>query len=111
MSSEPHASETHQAGSPGLFTKVWVGLLLLTGVEVFLAYLEYMRLHPAQMLGLLVALSVLKAGLIMSYFMHLKFEKFSLVLWLVPAMLFCIMMIIIFFFPDSNRLLQMRLMH
>jgi len=40
----------------------------------------------------------------------LKFEKFSLVLWLVPATLFCIMMIIIFIFPDSNRLLQMRLM-
>ena len=111
MSNESHTSEGHQAGSPGLFTTVWVGLLLLTGVEVFLAYLEYMRLHPAQMLGLLVAISVLKAGLIMSYFMHLKFEKFSLVLWLVPATLFCIMMIIIFIFPDSNRLLQMRLMH
>jgi cytochrome c oxidase subunit 4 len=111
MSSDAHSSETHQTGTASLFVTVWVGLLFLTAVEVFLAYLEYMRLHPAQMLGLLVGLSVLKAGLIMSYFMHLKFEKFSLVLWLVPATIFCIMMIIIFFFPDSNRLLQMRLPH
>ncbi|MGO9641345.1 MAG: cytochrome C oxidase subunit IV family protein [Candidatus Acidiferrales bacterium] len=111
MSSEAHASETHEQGSAGLFTTVWVGLLLLTGVEVFLAYLEYMRLHPGVMLSLLVSLSVIKAGLIMSYFMHLKFERFSLVLWLVPAAIFCITMIIIFFLPDSNRLLQMRLMH
>jgi len=111
MSSEAHAADAHEAGTPGLYVMVWVGLLALTGIEVFLAYLEYMRLHPAIMLGLLIGLSVLKAGLIMSYFMHLKFEKFSLVLWLVPAAIFCIMMIIIFFMPDSNRLLQMRLIH
>jgi cytochrome c oxidase subunit IV len=60
------------------------------------------------MLGLLVTLSVIKAGMIMSYFMHLKFEKIQLVLWLIPATIFCICMMLIFFFPDSFRLLQMR---
>ena len=42
------------------------------------------------------------------HFMHLKYEKFSLVLWLVPAMIFCICMMFIFFFPEAFRLLQMR---
>jgi cytochrome c oxidase subunit IV len=65
-------------------------------------------LRPALMLGILVGLSLIKAGLIMSYFMHLKFEKFQLVLWLIPATVFCICMMLIFFFPDSFRLLQMR---
>ena len=46
--------------------------------------------------------------MIMSIFMHLKYEKFSLVLLLIPAMLFCIMMMFIFFFPEAFRLLQMR---
>jgi cytochrome c oxidase subunit IV len=51
---------------------------------------------------------LVKAAMIMSYFMHLKFEKFSLVLWLIPSMIFCICMMFIFFFPEAFRLLQMR---
>jgi hypothetical protein len=40
----------------------------------------------------------------MAFFMHLKYERFGLVLLLVPAFMFCVMMICIFFFPDSLRL-------
>jgi cytochrome c oxidase subunit IV len=47
--------------------------------------------------------------LIVSYFMHLRYEKLSLVLILVPPTIFCICMILIFFFPDSWRLMQIRL--
>jgi cytochrome c oxidase subunit IV len=50
-----------------------------------------------------------KAALIVSYFMHLKYEKISLALILIPATIFCICMIIIFFMPDGARLMQMRL--
>ena len=60
------------------------------------------------MLTLLVILSVVKAGMIMSFFMHLKYEKFSLVLLLIPVTIFCICMMFIFFFPEAFRLLQMR---
>jgi cytochrome c oxidase subunit IV len=77
----------------------------ITGLEVFLAYEQ---LQPTLMLTILVVLSVVKAGMIMSFFMHLKYEKFSLVLLLVPAMIFCIFMMMIFFFPEAFRLLQMR---
>ena len=111
MSQEGHASEQHEAGTTGLFLKVWITLVIMTAIEVFLAYLEYMREHPAVMLTLLVGLSIIKAALIMSYFMHLRFERLSLVLWLVPAMVFCLCMIIIFLMPDANRMLQIRLMH
>jgi cytochrome c oxidase subunit 4 len=74
-------------------------------VEVFLAYL---RLAPVLMLTILVGLSLIKAALIVSYFMHLRFERLGLFLLLVPAMVFCICMMLIMFFPDSVRLLQMR---
>ena len=57
--------------------------MAITGLEVFLAYKE---LKPSIMLTILVILSVVKAAMIMSYFMHLKFEKFSLVLWLVQRL-------------------------
>ena len=105
MSTHAHAVEAHAGASTGTNIAVWVGLVAITGLEVFLAYEE---LKPAVMLAILVGLSLVKAAMIMSYFMHLKFEKFSLVLLLVPAMIFCICMMMIFFFPEAFRLLQMR---
>lgn len=104
MHTVAHAEESHGA-SVGLNIGVWVGLVAITGLEVFLAY---MQLPPSMMLSLLVVLSVVKAAMIMSFFMHLKYEKSSLVLFLVPAMIFCICMMFIFFFPEAYRLLQMR---
>ena len=55
------------------------------------------------MLTILVGLSLVKAALIVSYFMHLRFEKLGLFLLLIPAMVFCICMMLIMFFPDSLR--------
>ena len=104
MSDHSEAVE-HVGGSTVTFAYVWIALLVMTAIEVFLAYEE---LKPAVMLSILVVLSCVKAGMIMSWFMHLKYEKFSLVLWLVPAMIFCICMMFIFFFPEAFRLVQMR---
>jgi len=105
MTSHVAAAEGHDVGSTKMFVTVWVWLLGLTGVEVFLAYL---RLAPALMLTILVGLSLIKAALIVSYFMHLRFERLGLFLLLVPATVFCICMMLIMFFPDSVRLLHMR---
>lgn len=104
MNAEAHAAEVHGA-SVGTNIVVWIGLVAITGLEVFLAY---KALQPTVMLSILVVLSLIKAALIMSYFMHLKFERFTLVLWIVPAMIFCICMMFIFFFPEAFRLLTMR---
>jgi cytochrome c oxidase subunit 4 len=94
----------HSVMGNRLVFSVWAWLLALTGVEVFLAY-EQLALHV--MIILLMGLSLVKAGLIMGYFMHLKFEKKSLILTLVPAMVVVISLLAIFF-PDSLRLLHMR---
>ncbi len=105
MSAHATAAASHGEATGRTYVWVWVWLVAITGVEVFLAY---ENLRPDLMLTMLLGLSVIKAALIMAYFMHLKFEKFTLVLWLVPALVFCICMLLIFFFPDSFRLLQMR---
>jgi cytochrome c oxidase subunit IV len=55
------------------------------------------------MLLMLLGLSVVKAALIMAYFMHLKFERMNLVLTLIPAMVFTILLLNIFY-PDAMRL-------
>lgn len=105
MSTDAHAEEIHAGASVGVNFAVWIGLVAITFLEVFLAY---KALEPKVMLTVLVILSVVKAAMIMSWFMHLKFEKFSLVLLLIPATIFCLMMMFIFFFPEAFRLLQMR---
>ncbi len=54
-----------------------------------------------------MVLSVIKAALIMAYFMHLKFERRSLILTVVPAMVMCITLMAIIF-PDSLRAFLLR---
>jgi cytochrome c oxidase subunit IV len=105
MSAHGATVDTHQAGSTKLFAQVWSWLLLMTAVEVFLAYL---RLQPALMLTVLIGLSLIKSALIVSYFMHLRFERLGLFLLLVPATVFCICVMLIVFFPDSARMMNLR---
>jgi cytochrome c oxidase subunit 4 len=98
------ATATHAAGSR-LYLFVWFWLLALTVVEVVLAYRQ---LPIETMLFLLMSLSVVKAALIIAYFMHLKFERRSLALTLMPPLVICIILLMVFFFPDSLRLLALR---
>jgi cytochrome c oxidase subunit 4 len=91
----------HAAGTTKLFSILWVWLLVLTAIEIFLAY-ERLEVHI--MITLLVALSLIKSALIVAYFMHLRFERLGLFLVAVPAAAFCICMMLLMFFPDSLRL-------
>jgi cytochrome c oxidase subunit IV len=93
-----HADE-HFAGSNKLFISIWVWLVVLTLIEILLAYRP---MSLAIMLTILLGLSIIKAALIMAYFMHLRFERLSLILTLVPALVVCICLLL-FFFPDSFR--------
>jgi cytochrome c oxidase subunit 4 len=101
MHAHSELEPNHPVGSTKLFSVVWIWLLLLTALEIFLAY-ERVEVHL--MITILVGLSLIKSALIIAYFMHLRFEKLGLFLILVPAMVFCICMMLIMFFPDSVRL-------
>ena len=94
-----NAGHEHVEGTTALYMKVWFALIGMTLLEVFLAY---ERLPLITMLIILMGLSVLKAGLIIAYFMHLKFERMSLVLTLIPTLVICICLLFIVF-PDSFR--------
>ena len=93
----------HGASIP-TFAKVWVTLLILTGAEVLLAYEQVPTMI---MLTVLVGLSIIKAALIIAYFMHLKFERLSLFLTLFPMLIFCIVLMLIFL-GDAARIPHMR---
>jgi cytochrome c oxidase subunit 4 len=88
-----------------LFVWVWVYLLVLTAVEVVLAYIHLFS--TPTMLIILMILSIVKAGLIVAYFMHLRFERTTLVLSIVPPLVLTIALLFVFF-PDGMRLLELR---
>ena len=85
--------------------RVWCGLLALTLVEVVLAYVQ---LTPGLMLTLLMGFSVVKAAMIMAYFMHLKFDKPALSWMLVPPLVAMIVVLIAYLLPDGFRALEFR---
>jgi cytochrome c oxidase subunit 4 len=94
----------HAEGSKRIFLIVWFWLLALTGVELFLGYEQ---LELKLMLVLLMGLSIIKAALIIAYFMHLRYERPSMAATLMPALVIVIVLMNIFL-PDSLRLLHMR---
>ncbi len=96
---------TSSANNVRLYAAVWGYLLVLTGVEVVLAYVQLFS--AGAMLVLLMVLSIVKAALIVAYFMHLKFERMALILSIVPAVV-VVMSLLSVFFPDSFRLLELR---
>jgi cytochrome c oxidase subunit 4 len=98
------SEHAHVEGSKRVFMFVWGWLLALSAVEVVLAY---QRLEIKLMLAILMTLSVIKASLIISYFMHLRYERRSLILTLMPALVFVVGMMFVVF-PDSIRLYLMK---
>src|SRR2546427_2130369 len=96
--------QEHFAGNAKLFITVWVWLLLLTALEVFLGYIH---LPVVYMLVILMGASIIKAALIVAYFMHLRFERINLILTIVPALVICICLLLVFF-PDSFRSKNLR---
>ena len=94
----------HFEGGVKLFLNVLLGLLALTVIEVFLAYIH---VPLTLMLIILIGLSLIKAAMIIAYFMHLRFERMSLVLTLIPTLVVCICLLFIVF-PDSFRTKEIR---
>ena len=68
---------------PRTYVLVWIGLFILTGVTVSLAGMNLRGLSI--LVPLLVA--AMKSGLVLSYFMHLKYETGLLFKLMIPIVL------------------------
>lgn len=100
---QARVAEQHRHHAKGQFFWVWGALLIMTGIEVYLAY---QNLRPIRMLSILMGLSILKAGLIIAYFMHMKFEL-SRMRWLTMSSLAVCLCLMMIFLPDAFRLLNL----
>lgn len=93
----------HRAHSHKPFYIVWGVLLAITAVEVVLAY---ERLQPVRMLSILLALSLVKAGLIISWFMHMRYEVTRMRRLMMASLVVCLALMCVFF-PDAFRILHL----
>jgi cytochrome c oxidase subunit 4 len=69
--------------NPGTYVLVWIGLFILTGITVSLGGMNLKGLSI--LVPLLVAAT--KSGLVLSYFMHLKYETGLLFKLMIPIVL------------------------
>ncbi len=93
----------HRAHSHLPFYVVWGVLLGITAIEVILAY---QNLPAVRMLSILLALSIVKAALIISWFMHLRYEITRMRRVLMLSLCICLALMCIFF-PDAFRILNL----
>jgi caa(3)-type oxidase subunit IV len=93
----------HRAHSHTPFYIVWGVLLAITAVEVLLAY---ERLQPVRMLSILLGLSVIKAALIILWFMHLRYEVTRMRRILMASLCVCLVLMCVFF-ADAFRILHL----
>jgi cytochrome c oxidase subunit 4 len=101
---EERIAEQHRHHKKALFFWVWGALLVMTAIEV---YLTYQNMEPRRMLTILMGLSLIKAALIIGFFMHLRYEV-SRMKWLTMcSVVGCLILMTVFFFPDAFRILYL----
>src|SRR5256886_14150193 len=98
--------ETHEhfAGTNRLFLSVWGWLLLLTALEVFLGYIH---LPVAYMLFFFKDAAITEIYTLSLHYALPIFERINLILTIVPALVICICLLLVFF-PDSFRSKNLR---
>lgn len=75
---------------------IWLGLVILTGITVSMAGMNLGRLS----IGIVLAIAAIKSGLVLSYFMHLKYETGLLFKLMIPIVLAALTIFIGLTFTD-----------
>ena len=75
---------------PKTYVLVWVGLVILTGITVSVAGMDFGRLSVVVVL----IIAAVKSALVLNFFMHLRYEKG---LWLFKLMIPGILVLLVLF--------------
>ena len=97
-------SSEHQSSSLTTYVVVYFAILAISALQILVAY-EHIDVYRIFIRMLLLA--IVQAGLAISVFMHMRSEKRSLALFLLPATVFVLAMMNMIW-SDSFRLLNMR---
>lgn len=94
------SADTNATGSLKTDLMVYVGILVLAGIQIFVAY------HSPGVIRMLV-IAAIQAFFAVMFFMHLRDEKSTLRLALIPATLFVLVMMNMIW-ADSYRLIHLK---
>lgn len=90
---EKHPAHHHSDHGYGKYILIWIGLMVLTGVTVAVAGIDFGGITVAT--ALLIA--SVKSYLVLTIFMHLKFEQKAFKAFLGAALFFIIISFILLF--------------
>jgi cytochrome c oxidase subunit 4 len=79
-----------------IYILVWLGLVILTGVTVSMAGMDL----GFSSIPIVLAIAAIKSGLVLSYFMHLTYEKGMLFRLMIPIVLAALTIFIGLTFTD-----------
>ncbi len=113
--------ETHNVEATGvrLYLMVYAAIVFLAALQVFVAYhsrFDMLRSHDpngvghvdtARLLLRMMMIAVVQAALAISVFMHMRWERRSLMLALIPTTVFVLLMMNMIW-TDSFRLLHLK---
>jgi len=92
-------SHSHHIVAFNTQLKVWIALLLLTWLTVTIAYLDFGNLTVFVALGI----AIVKSTIVLTYFMHLKFDSKILTAFLILVMVIFSVFIGLTFFDYALR--------
>jgi len=96
-------SSGHQS-SLTMYLLVYVAILVISALQILIAY---QNIDAYRIFIRMLLLAIVQAGLAVTFFMHMRSEKRTLALFLLPAAVFVLAMMNMFW-SDSFRLLNMR---
>ena len=84
------------------YVLVWIGLLLIAGMEVFMTYRGF-SVHA--LLTVLLILAFFEAGIALLYFMHLKYDR-PVLLWSFVVSIVFVLAMMNQIWPDAYRMVS-----
>lgn len=98
-------ADTEHSGGYRIYVVTWFWLLVITLVELAIVLLHVPKLILATSL---LIMAFLKAGLIVAYFMHLRYERLSFIYAVLVPMVFLAVVLWTGVFPDALNVLHLR---
>lgn len=97
-------AEKHQ-GAYKIYVVTWFWLLVITMLEVGVVLVHVPK---TVLIVSLLVMALMKAALIVAYFMHLRWERLSLVYMVITPMFFLALVLFAFLGPDAVHVLRSR---
>lgn len=98
-------AEKGHGGGYKIYAVTWFWLLIITMLEVGIVIAHVPKIF---LIISLLILALMKAALIVAYFMHLRWERLSLIYTVITPMFFLAIVIFAFMGPDALHVLHSR---